>query len=137
MVEHIEAFRPILGRDRSAVVVVDDVVLDQSVVAAVDRDAPFESRLDGAAIHSIPEHGELVAVRRGGLWTKQVMRVDRVAADVVGGAVEGQIRRAPQILELGVTEIHVGHVVVQRVPACAGWIFRADNDVPRQVAHVR
>ena len=138
VVEDVEAFRPVLGRDRGAVVVVDDVVLDQPVVAAVDGDAPLELRLDRAAIHRIAQQRELVAVGRRRQRAARVMHVHRVAADVVGACVvQRQVGRAPQVLEQHVADVHVGHVVGERVAAGAGGILRADDDVAGQVADVR
>ena len=120
-----------------AVVVVDDVVLDAAVVAAVDRDAPLELRLDRAAVDGVPEHRELVAVGRRRQRAAEVMHVDRVAADVVGGRVQRQVGRAAQVLEERVADVDVGHVDREHVAAGAGGALRADDDVPGQVADVR
>ena len=53
VVEDVEALRPVFGRDRGAVEVVDDVVLDEAVVAAVDGDAPLELRRRRAAVDGV------------------------------------------------------------------------------------
>src|SRR4029453_6184262 len=50
VVEDVEALRSVLGCERTAVVVVADVVLDAAVVAAVNSDAPLELRLDRTTI---------------------------------------------------------------------------------------
>ena len=73
------------------------------------------------------------------------MPADLVRADVrdVASLVERRridrllVQRAAHVLELHVADVHVGLLRVQRVPADALRIGRADDDVARQVADVR
>ena len=136
MVEDIEALRAVFGRDRRAVVVVDDVVLDQPVVAVVHGDAPLELRLGRAAVDGVADQRELVAVGGRGQRAAIVVHVDRIAADHVGGGVQRRVFRAPEVAEEGVANIGVGGVDRHEMPAGPGRARGADDDVAREAADV-
>ena len=65
------------------------------------------------------------------------MQVQRVAANVVGGVVQRQIRGPPQVFEQRIADVHIGQMVGEGVAAGAGGILRPDDDVAGQVADVR
>ena len=106
-------------------------------MAPVNRDAPLELRLDRAAIHGVAQQRELRAVGRRGQRAAHVVHVKRIAADVIRRRVQRQVRRPSEIPEEGVADIHVGHVVGERVSPRARRVLRPHDDVPRQVADVR
>ena len=78
VLEHVEALGAVLGHDARAARVVDDVVLNEPVVAVVNGDAPLRRVVDRVA-----DQRELVAVGRRRLRSEGVVEVQRVAADLV------------------------------------------------------
>ena len=115
MVEHIKALAAILGGDSSAACVVDDVVLDEAIVAAMDRDTPLGCTLDG-----IPDERELVAVDRCCRRPEIVMKVDGVTAKLIRPdsqrpatrieprVVDSAVLGSAKFPERGVSQIHIG-----------------------------
>ena len=78
MIEHVVAFASVLGHNPRAARVVDHVVLDQAVVAAVDRHPPLRR-----TVHDVADERELIAVGRRRQRSEIVVEVDGVSSDLV------------------------------------------------------
>src|SRR5207247_7292440 len=79
VVEHVEALRAVVGDNAGAMSVVNDVVLNEPVMAVMDGDSPLRSAVD-----SVADQRELVSVCRGLFGSEVVMEMDRITSDLVG-----------------------------------------------------
>src|SRR5207253_10188830 len=79
VLEHVVALGTILGHHTGAMSVVDNVVLDEPIVAVMDGDTPF-----GCAIDRIADQRELVSIGRRLPGSEVVMEMKCVTADLVG-----------------------------------------------------
>src|SRR5262249_30348559 len=143
VVEDVEALAAVLGDDPGPARVVDDVVLYETVMAAVHGDSPLRSAVDG-----VPDQRELVSVRRRARGPKVVMKMNGVPSDLVRsdfgnlalavelGAVENAQFRSTQILERRVPDVDVRMGHKNRMTAYSGGPFRPYDHVAGEHARV-
>ena len=144
MLEHVVALGTILGHHTGAMSVVDNVVLDEPIVAVMDGNTPLRRPVD-----RVSDQRKLVTAGRRLFGSEVVMEVNRVSADLVDAesfdlslivefrVIEHAHLRAPHVEHLDETQIDVGAGHENHVAARAGGIFRTDNHVAADVSDVR
>src|SRR5262249_44569111 len=84
VVNDIVALVSLHRHDAGARPVINDVVLDQPIVAVIYRDPPPEGHWLQGADHRVADKRVLIAIRGSGGGPNQVMEVDRVTILLVG-----------------------------------------------------
>src|SRR2546425_880634 len=124
--------------------VVDNVVLDEPIVAVMDGDTPF-----GGAIDRIADQRELVSIGRRLPGSEVVMEMNCVTADLVGSqlpdlslivefrVVQHAHPRAPHLAHFHETQIDFGAGYEDHVATRSGGIFRTDDNVAAEITDMR
>src|SRR5262249_23105356 len=120
-VETVIARGGILNADAGTVDVVDDIILDQAIVAVVEHDPPLMSLVCLASravvVDDVANERELVAIRLWRCRPNQIMYRHGSAIALIA------TRTAAQFAETGVLDVHVGSIGEQGVATCLAGVI--------------